>query len=65
MGGTAPRADAGCPWGDGPLIGNAFGSTIYFGLVVSMLEDSLPFVVETARKQGLVAVDPQTERLLT
>jgi hypothetical protein len=53
------------PWADGPLIGNASGSFIYFALVHSRAKEVLPFIVETAAPERLVVYDPQTERLLT
>ena len=54
-----------CPWADGPLLGNASGSFIYFSLVPSSADEILPFVVETAEAAGLVAFEPQTGKLLT
>lgn len=33
------------PWGDGPMIGNASGSFIYFSLVYGQAEAVLPFIV--------------------
>ena len=53
------------PWADGPLIGNASGGFIYFSMVSSAADETLPFVVETAKASGLVAFDPQTGKLLT
>jgi hypothetical protein len=53
------------PWADGPLIGNASGGFIYFTMVPSAADETLPFVVETAKASGLVAFDPQTGMLLT
>jgi hypothetical protein len=53
------------PWADGPLIGNASGGFIYFSMVPSAADETLPFVVETATASGLVAFDPQTGKLLT
>jgi len=53
------------PWADGPLLGNASGPFVYLGLVPSKADQTLPFIVEAARAEGLVAFDPQAGRLLT
>jgi hypothetical protein len=52
------------PWADGPLANNAAGSTFYFALVPSQAEAVIPFLVDVARRRGLVIYDPQEERVL-
>ena len=52
------------PWSDGPLIENASGPFLYFGLVRNAaLDEAWRYAVDTARAMGLVAFDPQSERL--
>ncbi len=51
------------PWSDGPLIGNAAGQVLSFGMVHSRAEEASVFAVELARKHGLVCFDPQLEAL--
>jgi hypothetical protein len=51
------------PWSDGPLINNARGPIVYFGMVFSMAEEASAFAAETAATHGLVCFDPQTEEL--
>lgn len=53
------------PWADGPLIGNVIGDFFMFAVVADAAEEVLPFIAETARQHGLVAFDPQAERILT
>lgn len=52
------------PWSDSPLILNAAGNGIYFGMVWSKVEEAAPFAVETALNLGLVCFDPQEESLI-
>jgi hypothetical protein len=52
------------PWSDGPMVNNAAGSVIHFGVVYSRLDEAEPFVVETARHHGLVLVDQEEGRVL-
>ena len=51
------------PWADGPLIGNAFGDAIYFGMVWSKAEEASDFAARLAAQHGLVCYDPQSESL--
>jgi hypothetical protein len=52
------------PWADGPLIGNALGSSIYFAMVWSRAEEASAYAAQVAEEHGLVCFDPQSERLL-
>ncbi len=47
------------PWSDGPLINNARGPIVYFGMVFSMADEASAFAAETAAEHGLVCFDPQ------
>ena len=49
------------PWADGPLIGNANGSFIYFAMVWSRCEEASEFAARTAAAHGLVCYDPQSQ----
>lgn len=51
------------PWADGPMIGNASGSAIYFSMVWSRCEEASAFAAETAEQHRLVCFDPQQEQL--
>ncbi|WP_127480686.1 hypothetical protein [Nocardioides pantholopis] len=51
------------PWADGPLIGNASGSSIHFSLVWSAAEEASEFAARLAHDHGLVCYDPQREAL--
>lgn len=52
------------PWADGPMIGNASGPFIYFGMVTNdAVEAGWTHAVTTAHSMGLVAFDPQSGRL--
>ncbi|WP_026554116.1 hypothetical protein [Arthrobacter sp. 35W] len=51
------------PWSDGPLIGNAAGPVIYFGMVYDQAEEASEFAAQLAREHGLVCLDPQMEAL--
>jgi hypothetical protein len=51
------------PWCTAPLIGEAWGSFIYFGLVWSMAEEASAFAADLAQQHGLVCYDPGLERL--
>jgi hypothetical protein len=54
------------PWADGPMINNAIGPFIYFGMVTNdAAEEAWPFAVSTARSLGLVCFDPQSNELAT
>ena len=49
------------PWADSPLIGNASGPFIYFGMVTNpAAEDAWELATKTAAQLGLVAFDPQS-----
>lgn len=52
------------PWADAPLIENAFGDAIYFGMGWSRADEASDFVALTALEHGLVCYDPQSETLL-
>lgn len=52
------------PWADSPLQGNVMGPFFYFALVPSKADETVPFIVETARRHELVCFDPQQEKLL-
>jgi len=51
------------PWNSAPLIGEASGDSIYFGMVWSQAEQASEFAVQVAADHGLVCYDPQAERL--
>jgi hypothetical protein len=52
------------PWADGPLIGNARGPFLFFGMVTNeAAEDAWTFAVRTARSADLVCFDPQSGAL--
>jgi hypothetical protein len=51
------------PWSDAPLMNNARGSMIYFGMVYSRAGEASAFAADLAQKHGLVCFDPQTEEL--
>jgi hypothetical protein len=52
------------PWADSPLIDSASGPFLYFAFTRNAaLDEAWAFAVETARSLGLVAFDPQSERL--
>jgi hypothetical protein len=54
------------PWADGPMIGNARGPIIYFGLVTNAAaEHAWGYAVSTARSADLVCFDPQSGALAT
>jgi hypothetical protein len=52
------------PWSDGPLINNASGPLIYFGMVFSKYQEVASFAAGLARASGLVCFDPQDRRLI-
>lgn len=54
----------GSPWADGPLIDNASGPLLYFGMVFSKYQEAAPFAVDLARTLGLTCFDPQDQRML-
>jgi hypothetical protein len=51
------------PWSDGPLIFNASGPMIYFGMQHSRAEEASAYAASVARSHGLVCFDPQTGQL--
>lgn len=51
------------PWSDGPLIGNAAGPVIYFGMVYDRAEEASAFAAQLAKDHSLVCLDPQLEAL--
>jgi hypothetical protein len=51
------------PWSTGPLINEARGPFIYFGMVWSMCEEASAHAAKVASAMGLVCYDPQTEKL--
>ena len=53
------------PWADGPLIGNAFGSVIYFAMVWSRADEASEYASRVAEQHGLVCFDPQSVCLLS
>jgi hypothetical protein len=50
------------PWADGPLINNAFGSAIYFG-ISGGAEEASEYAARLAAAHGLVCYDPQSGSL--
>jgi hypothetical protein len=53
------------PWADSPLQRNVMGPFFYFALVPSKAGETVPFIVETARRHELVCFDPQQVKLLS
>ncbi|MFF3861420.1 hypothetical protein [Streptomyces sp. NPDC002209] len=53
------------PWSDGPLINNASGPMLYFGMVFSKHQEAASFAAGLARTRGLVCFDPQDGRLIS
>lgn len=52
------------PWADGPLIGNARGPFLYFGLVTNdAAEAAMSFAIDAARSAGLICFDPQSSSM--
>lgn len=51
------------PWSDGPLIDNASGPFIYFGMVYSRSDEVSAEAARMAAERDLVCYDPQFERL--
>lgn len=51
------------PWSVSPT-DDAVGVYSYLCLVYSKIEEALPFIVQTAKRHGLVCFDPQQETLL-
>lgn len=47
------------PWSDGPLINNASGPILYFGMIWSMAEEAATYAAELADAHGLVCYDPE------
>ncbi|MFD3513793.1 hypothetical protein [Streptomyces sp. NPDC058657] len=54
-----PEVDEAIPWATGPLIDEASGPLLYFGMVFSKCEQAVPFAADRARALGLVCFDPQ------
>jgi hypothetical protein len=46
------------PWAAGPLIDEACGPLFVFALVVSSLNESIPYCTEVARRRRIVLYDP-------
>jgi hypothetical protein len=55
--------DANSPWADGPLINNFGDQLATVGLIVSRMEDALPFVIETATDMGFTVFDAGAEEI--
>ncbi|MFD8144058.1 hypothetical protein [Streptomyces sp. NPDC059708] len=53
------------PWSDGPLINNASGPLVYFGMVFSKYQEAASIAADLARTLGLICFDPQDERLIS
>lgn len=51
------------PWSDGPLINNFGDKLTTIGIISSRIEDTLPFVVETATEMGFTVFDAGDERI--
>jgi len=51
------------PWSDGPLINNFGDKLTTVGIIVSQIEQTLPFVVETATEMGFTVFDAGDERI--
>ncbi|OQR65308.1 hypothetical protein B6E66_04185 [Streptomyces maremycinicus] len=51
------------PWSRGPLIGNARGPVIYFGMSWSMAEEASAYAADLANSMGLVCFDVQQNGL--
>jgi hypothetical protein len=51
------------PWSAGPLISEASGSILYFGMVFSMADEASEYAAELASQRGLACFDPQLARL--
>ncbi|MFI2511596.1 hypothetical protein [Streptomyces sp. NPDC018972] len=54
---------ASSPWSSGPLIGNASGPVIYFGMSWSMAEEASAYAADLANSMGLVCFDVQQNGL--
>jgi hypothetical protein len=55
--------DPNSPWADGPLI-NDFGDKLAtVGVIVSRMEEALPFVIETATDMGFTVFDAGAEEI--
>lgn len=52
------------PWAAGPLLGEAFGPCIYFGVTFSGAEAAVPVIADMAREHGLICYDPQLEGVI-
>jgi hypothetical protein len=63
--GEADEDPEGGPWSDGPLIDNASGPLVYFGMVWSRAEAVSQWAADLAAEHGLNCFDPQWNRLRT
>lgn len=52
------------PWSDGPLMNDATGPLLVFGLGTSFGEEPFAYCRDLAREHGLVFFDPESEELL-
>jgi hypothetical protein len=50
-------------WSDGPLINNAGNNITTLGVVFSQIENVIPFVIETANRNGFVVFDYQSHQI--
>ena len=55
--------DRDCPWSDMPLIEEATGPLIYFGIRSKRSSEVSSYAAGLAREHGLVCFDPQWEAL--
>jgi hypothetical protein len=53
------------PWSDGPLIQNAGGPIVYFGVLSDRADEVTAFAKELADREKLVCFDPQTNVVLS
>ena len=60
---TDPGEDDTSPWADGPLINDAAGPIIYFGLRPSMADEASAICARIAAERGLNCYDPQWDCL--
>ena len=51
------------PWADAPLVGDASGPLIYFGIVYSQCDEVSAWASQLAAEHGLVCYDPQLDKL--
>ena len=55
--------DSDSPWSDGPLINNFGDKLATIGIVVSQMEEALPFVIDTATGMGMTVFDAGDEQI--